>query len=35
MWGYGDRLVKMEDGRVISDERQAAFEDRSLAGAVA
>ena len=23
MWGYGDRLVKMEDGRVISDERQA------------
>ena len=22
MWGYGDRLVKMEDGRVISDERQ-------------
>jgi putative ABC transport system ATP-binding protein len=35
MWGYGDRLVKMEDGRVISDERQAAFEDRSLEGAVA
>ena len=29
MWGYGDRLVKMEDGRVISDERQA------LEGAVA
>jgi putative ABC transport system ATP-binding protein len=35
MWGYGDRLVKMEDGRVISDERQAAFEDSSLEGAVA
>jgi putative ABC transport system ATP-binding protein len=26
MWGYGDRLVKMEDGRVVSDERQAALE---------
>ena len=26
MWGYGDRLVKMEDGRVISDQRQAALE---------
>jgi putative ABC transport system ATP-binding protein len=26
MWGYGDRLVKMEDGRVISDERQGALE---------
>jgi putative ABC transport system ATP-binding protein len=35
MWGYGDRLVKMEDGRVISDERQAVLMDRSLEGAVA
>jgi putative ABC transport system ATP-binding protein len=26
MWGYGDRLVKMEDGRVIADQRQAALE---------
>jgi putative ABC transport system ATP-binding protein len=26
MWGYGDRLVKMEDGRVVADERQAALE---------
>jgi putative ABC transport system ATP-binding protein len=26
MWGYGDRLVKMEDGRVISDERQTVLE---------
>jgi putative ABC transport system ATP-binding protein len=45
MWGYGDRLVKMEDGRVVSDERQAllpaeqAFrqgsEQAALEGAVA
>jgi len=26
MWPYGDRLVKMEDGRVMSDERQDALE---------
>jgi putative ABC transport system ATP-binding protein len=26
MWGYGDRLVKMEDGRIIADERQAVLE---------
>jgi putative ABC transport system ATP-binding protein len=26
MWGYGDRLVRMEDGRIVSDERQAALE---------
>jgi putative ABC transport system ATP-binding protein len=30
MLGYGDRLVKMEDGRITTDERQA-----SLEGAVA
>jgi putative ABC transport system ATP-binding protein len=30
MLGYGDRLVKMEDGRLVSDERQAV-----LQGAVA
>jgi putative ABC transport system ATP-binding protein len=30
MFGYGDRLVKLEDGRVASDQRQA-----SLEGAVA
>jgi putative ABC transport system ATP-binding protein len=26
MWGYGDRLVKMEDGRVVADERQSVLE---------
>jgi putative ABC transport system ATP-binding protein len=26
MWGYGDRLVKMEDGRIIADEPQAVLE---------
>jgi putative ABC transport system ATP-binding protein len=38
MWGYGDRLVKMEDGRVISDDRQALRPDSgqaALEGAVA
>jgi putative ABC transport system ATP-binding protein len=30
MLGYGDRLVKMEDGRVVADERQTV-----LQGAVA
>jgi ABC-type lipoprotein export system ATPase subunit len=26
MLGYGDRLVTMEDGRVVADERQSALE---------
>jgi putative ABC transport system ATP-binding protein len=26
MLGYGDRLVKMEDGRIVADQRQAALE---------
>jgi putative ABC transport system ATP-binding protein len=35
MFGYADRLVKMEDGRVVSDERPTLPDERVLEGAVA
>ena len=35
MFGYADRLVKMEDGRVVSDERPTMPDERVLEGAVA
>ena len=35
MFGYADRLVKMEDGRVVSDERPTMPDGRLLEGAVA
>jgi putative ABC transport system ATP-binding protein len=35
MLGYADRLVKMEDGRVVSDERPTMPDERVLEGAVA
>jgi putative ABC transport system ATP-binding protein len=35
MFGYADRLVKLEDGRVVSDERPTMPDERVLEGAVA